>query len=59
MRHERKQHAEIQDLKKKVESTNRSKEKLLDLHRQVLDLEEKAAIAESKSSILPKASEIL
>lgn len=52
VRHKRKHHAEIQDLKKKTESADRSKEKLLDLHRQVLDLEEKAAITESKSSKL-------
>lgn len=50
MRHERKQHAEIQDLKKKVESTDRSKEKMLKLHGQVMDVEEKVVLTESKSS---------
>ena len=39
-------------MKKKVESADRSNEKMLDLHRQVLDLEEKVAIAEFKSSKL-------
>lgn len=48
-RHKRKQQAEIQDLKKKVESADCSKEKMLELHRQVMDLEEKAASAESNS----------
>ena len=44
VRHKRKQHAELQDLKKKAESANRSKEKMLARHRQVMDLEEKVAI---------------
>ncbi|XP_052289961.1 uncharacterized protein LOC127899862 [Citrus sinensis] len=52
VRYERKQHAEIQDLKKKAESADRFKEQMLNLHRQVLDLEEKVTIAESKSSKL-------
>ncbi|XP_052293688.1 uncharacterized protein LOC102607376 isoform X2 [Citrus sinensis] len=52
VRHERKLQAEIQDLKKKAESADRSKEKMLDLHRQVMDLEEKVVIAESKTSKL-------
>ncbi|XP_024043232.1 uncharacterized protein LOC112099931 [Citrus clementina] len=52
VRYERKQHAKIQDLKKKAESADRFKEQMLNLHRQVLDLEEKVTIAESKSSKL-------
>ena len=52
MHHERKLQAENQDLKKEAESADRSKEKMLDLHMQVLDLEEKVSIAESKSSKL-------
>lgn len=39
-------------MKKKVESTDRSKEKMLELHRQVMDLEEKVALTESKCSQL-------
>ena len=50
--HERKLQAENQDLKKKVKFADRSKRKMLDLHRQVMDLEEKVAIVESKSSKL-------
>ena len=44
VRHERKQQAEIQDLRKKVEYADRSKEKMFELHRQVMDLEEKVAL---------------
>ncbi|XP_015380616.1 uncharacterized protein LOC107174334 [Citrus sinensis] len=51
-RHERKLQAENQDLKKKVESADRSREKLLDLHKQIIDLEEKVVIAASNSSKL-------
>ncbi|XP_015387821.1 uncharacterized protein LOC107177850 [Citrus sinensis] len=51
-RHERRLQADNQDLKKKAESADRSKEKLLDLHKQIMDLEEKAAIAKSNSSKL-------
>ena len=52
MRHERKLQAENQDLKKKAESADRSREKLLDLHKQIINLEEKVAITESNSSKL-------
>ncbi|KAH9726293.1 hypothetical protein KPL70_008213 [Citrus sinensis] len=49
LRHERRLQADNQDLKKKAESAGRSKEKLLDLHKQIMDLEEKVAMAESTS----------
>ena len=51
-RHERRFQADNQGLKKKAESADRSKEKLLDLHKQIMDLEEKVAIAESNSTKL-------
>ncbi|XP_024039253.1 uncharacterized protein LOC112097893 [Citrus clementina] len=51
-RHERKLQAENQDLKKRVESADRSKEKLAELNRQIAELEEKVAVAESTSSKL-------
>ncbi|XP_052290066.1 uncharacterized protein LOC107175547 [Citrus sinensis] len=51
-RQERKLQAENQDLKKRVESANRSKEKLAKLNRQITELEEKVAVAESTSSKL-------
>ena len=52
MRHERKLQVETQGLKKKAESDDRLREKLLDLHKQVMNLEEKVVIAESNSSKL-------
>ena len=36
-------------MKKKAESADRSKEKLLDLHKQIMVLEEKVAMAKSTS----------
>ncbi|XP_024033565.1 uncharacterized protein LOC112095693 [Citrus clementina] len=51
-RHERKLQAENQDLKKRVESADRSKEKLAELNKQVTELEEKVAITESTTSKL-------
>ena len=51
-RHERRLQADNQDLKKKAQSADRSKEKLLDLHKQIMDLEEKVAIDESNSTKL-------
>ncbi|KAH9701426.1 hypothetical protein KPL71_024990 [Citrus sinensis] len=51
-RHERRLQADNQDLKKKAEFVERSREKLLDLHKQIMDLEEKVTIAESNSSKL-------
>ncbi|XP_024034554.1 uncharacterized protein LOC112096088 [Citrus clementina] len=51
-RQERKLQAENQDLKKRVESADRSKEKLAELNRQITELEEKVAVAESTSSKL-------
>ena len=51
-RHERRLQADNQDLKKKAESADRSNEKLLDLHKQIMDLEEKVAIAVFNSSKL-------
>ena len=39
-------------MKKKANSADRSKEKLAKLHKQIMDLEEKVAIAESNSSKL-------
>ncbi|XP_052289726.1 uncharacterized protein LOC127899757 [Citrus sinensis] len=51
-RHERKLQAENQDLKKRVESADRSKDKLAELNKQVTELEEKVAIAESTTSKL-------
>ncbi|XP_052291839.1 uncharacterized protein LOC107174877 [Citrus sinensis] len=51
-RQERKLQAENQDLKKRVESADRSKEKLAELNKQITELEEKVAVAESTSSKL-------
>ena len=51
-RQERKLQAENQDLKKKAESADRSKEKLAELNKQITELEEKVAVAESTSSKL-------
>ncbi|XP_052291822.1 uncharacterized protein LOC127900673 [Citrus sinensis] len=51
-RHERKLQADNQELKKKVESADRSKEKLAELNKQLTELEEKVAVAESTSSKL-------
>lgn len=51
-RNERRLQIDNQDLKKKVESADRSKEKLLDLHKQIMDLEENVAMAESNSTKL-------
>ncbi|XP_015389447.2 uncharacterized protein LOC107178603 [Citrus sinensis] len=51
-RHERKLQADNQDLKKKAESADRSKEKLAELNKQLTELEEKVAVAESTSSKL-------
>ena len=52
MRHERRLQAVNHDLKMKVESADRSKEKLLNLHKQIMDLEEKVAMTESTSTKL-------
>ncbi|XP_024043181.1 uncharacterized protein LOC112099895 [Citrus clementina] len=52
IRHERRLQADNQDLKKKADSADHSKEKLLELHKQIMDLEEKVAIAKSNSSKL-------
>ena len=49
IRHERRLQADNQDLKKKADSADHSKEKLLELHKQIMDLEEKVAIAKSNS----------
>ncbi|XP_024036857.1 uncharacterized protein LOC107175464 [Citrus sinensis] len=51
-RHERKLQADNQELKKKAESTDRSKEKLAELNKQLTELEEKVTIAEATSSKL-------
>ena len=51
-RHERRLQADNQDLKKKVDSADRSKEKLIELNKQIMDLEEKEVVAESNSSKL-------
>ena len=51
-RHEKKLQADNQELKKKAESADRSKEKLAELNKQLMELEEKAAVAESTSSKL-------
>ncbi|XP_052295861.1 uncharacterized protein LOC127901872 [Citrus sinensis] len=51
-RHEKKLQADNQELKKKVESADRTKEKLAELNKQLMELEEKAAVAESTSSKL-------
>ena len=50
--HEKRLQADNQDLKKKVESADPSKEKLFDLYKQIMDLEEKVAIVESNASKL-------
>ena len=39
-------------MKKKDDSADRLKEKLIELHKQIMDLEEKVVIAESNSSKL-------
>ena len=52
MHHERRLQADNQDLKKNTDSADHSKEKLLELHKQIMDLEEKVAMAESNSSKL-------
>ncbi|XP_024038850.1 uncharacterized protein LOC112097712 [Citrus clementina] len=51
-RHERKLQADNQELKKKADSADRSKEKLAELNQQMLELAEKVAVAESTSSNL-------
>ncbi|KAK9200336.1 hypothetical protein WN944_015533 [Citrus x changshan-huyou] len=51
-RFERRLQADNQELKKKAESADRSKEKLAELNKQITDLEEKIAIAESTTSQL-------
>ncbi|XP_024043025.1 transcription initiation factor TFIID subunit 3-like [Citrus clementina] len=51
-RHERKLQADNQELKKKAESADRSKEKLAELNKQLTELEEKVAVTESISSKL-------
>ncbi|XP_024046494.1 uncharacterized protein LOC112100864 [Citrus clementina] len=48
-RHEKKLQADNQELKRKAESANRSKEKLAELNKQITELEEKVAVAESTS----------
>ncbi|XP_052292188.1 uncharacterized protein LOC127900884 [Citrus sinensis] len=48
--HERKLQADNQELKKRAESVDRSKEKLAELNKQITKLEEKVAIAESTAS---------
>ncbi|XP_024036842.1 uncharacterized protein LOC127898755 [Citrus sinensis] len=48
--HEKKLQADNQELKKKAESADRSKEKLAELNKQLTELDEKVAIAESTSS---------
>ncbi|XP_052291905.1 uncharacterized protein LOC107178260 [Citrus sinensis] len=49
---ERRLQADNQELKKKAESADRSKEKLAELNKQITDLEEKVAVAESTTSKL-------
>ncbi|XP_024043054.1 uncharacterized protein LOC112099810 [Citrus clementina] len=51
-RHEKKLQADNQELKKKADSADRSKEKLAELNKQIAELEEKVAVAESTSSKL-------
>ncbi|XP_052291844.1 uncharacterized protein LOC107177265 [Citrus sinensis] len=51
-RHERKLQADNQELKKKADSADRSKEKLAELNQQMSELAEKVAVAESTSSKL-------
>ncbi|XP_052299560.1 pectinesterase inhibitor 10-like [Citrus sinensis] len=51
-RHEKKLQADNQELKKKAESADRSKEKLAELNKQIMELEERVAVAESTSSKL-------
>ncbi|XP_052289888.1 uncharacterized protein LOC107174447 [Citrus sinensis] len=51
-RHERKLQADNQELKKKADSADRSKEKLAELNKEITELEEKVAVAESTSSKL-------
>ncbi|XP_024041936.1 uncharacterized protein LOC107174313 [Citrus sinensis] len=56
-RHERKLQADNQELKKKVESTDRSKEKLAELNKQLTELEEKVAATQSERDTLRTALE--
>ncbi|XP_024039523.1 uncharacterized protein LOC112098134 [Citrus clementina] len=49
-RHEKKLQADNQELKKKAESADRSREKLAELNKQITELEEKVAVAESTAS---------
>ena len=49
-RHEKKLQADNQELKKKAEFADRSKEKLAELNKQITELEEKVAVAESTAS---------
>ena len=49
---ERRLQADNQELKKKAESADRSKEKLAELNKQITDLKEKVAVAESTTSKL-------
>ncbi|XP_052288542.1 uncharacterized protein LOC127899244 [Citrus sinensis] len=51
-RHERKLQADNQELKKKADSADRSKEKLAELNQQMSELAEKVAVVESTSSNL-------
>ncbi|XP_052290965.1 uncharacterized protein LOC127900354 [Citrus sinensis] len=48
-RHEKKLQADNQELKRKAESADRSREKLAELNKQIIELEEKVAVAESTS----------
>ncbi|XP_052291850.1 uncharacterized protein LOC127900693 [Citrus sinensis] len=51
-RHEKKLQADNQELKKKAESADRTKEKLAELNKQITELKERVAVAESTSSKL-------
>ena len=51
-RHERKLQADNQDLKKRVEFADRSKEKLAKLNKQITEMEQIVAVVESTSSKL-------
>lgn len=48
----------IQDPRKKAESADRSKEKILELYKQVMDLKEKVALAESRPALLERELEV-
>ncbi|XP_052299641.1 uncharacterized protein LOC127903057 [Citrus sinensis] len=56
-RHEKKLQADIQELKKKADSADRSKEKLAELSKRIMELEEKVAATQAERDTLRAALE--